>query len=44
MQNALDEHDEKDDYILSGKIAVEIYNKNTEYYGELIRLRGYLWT
>jgi len=44
MQNTLDECYEKDDYISSEKIESEIYDKNTEYYGELIRLRGYLWT
>ena len=44
MQNALDAFDEKDDYISSARLAEEINNKNTEYYGELIKLRGYLWT
>jgi len=44
VKKALDDADQKRDYLVSEKIEKEIYDKNTEYYGELIRLRGYLWT
>ena len=43
-KKVLDDADQKRDYLVSEKIEKEIYDKNTEYYGELIRLRGYLWT
>ena len=33
-----------ENYIVAANLEKELYDKNTEYYGELVRLRGYLWT
>jgi hypothetical protein len=43
-QKIVDNLDETGDYVKLEAAEKELYEKNTEYYGELIRLRGYLWT
>jgi hypothetical protein len=42
-QKIIDEAYNKN-YTIAYNLEKELYDKNTEYYGELIRLRGYLWT
>lgn len=43
-QKILDEAYESGDYVRAEREQHAFYEKNTRYYTELVRLRGYLWT
>lgn len=44
QQKIVDEAHEKDNFMKADAMEKELYDKNTEYYLDLVRLRGYLWT